>query len=162
MEKKNMSNNQYYGYSPPIADSLRIGKSSCLQAHLLGSSPFMSSDKKFHLTCACPPVSVIFINCNTRAASSASNNSCESWLQKKIKKLIYGRNSTKMGTKQTNSIAHLQPTVCLILRMAAIMWTIHAICPSMTESSATSPGAGNLDLACLSIEFESLLENNNS
>jgi hypothetical protein len=65
-----------------------------------------------------------------------------------MKNLICERNSKKMATKQTNSIAHLQPTVCLILRMAAIIWTIHAICPSMTDSSAKSPEAGNLDLAC--------------
>jgi hypothetical protein len=29
--------------------------------------------------------------------------------------------------------------------MAAIMWTIHAICPSIIESLSASPGAGNLD-----------------
>jgi hypothetical protein len=32
--------------------------------------------------------------------------------------------------------------------MAAIMWTIHAICPSITESLSASPGAGTLDVSC--------------
>lgn len=71
-------------------------------------------------------------------------------LNKKEKKKALLHPFHKLNRKsgrQHKTFTYLQPVVCLILRMAAIIWTIHASCPSITESSSTSPGAVDLALS---------------
>lgn len=49
--------------------------------------------------------------------------------------------------QEGEKLSYLQPELCLILRTAAIIWTIHASCPSIKETSLASPPIGSLALS---------------